>query len=411
MVPVIEALLIKKFPPIFTRARQAEALGREYDRARADYLAQREKVELTKTALREAADQLRAEADTADRLRQALGRELLRDPSTLREYMPISVDLQTVAGQRRDAAERLEQMARGLTPEKLLKTIVTRPVERFITQTAPRMVGQELGRQVLPKVDPAVIQHIVDPRPMTVDRLIDVILTGNIEQLRLGGNLDINIDVDALIETIREQFKEELKRERAELKGKWRERLSELLEEKIQAAKRELGQDTEGDEERDERSGREPAGAEAFDVLAGAVTGTIMTKAVGDERPQSVGSIAMVITEEGVIGGNLEIEYEEEDEGESEEGVQYDALEALAAGRSGLRVTCEKFVGEIGAFDAGKEHYPFKAEGSATVEVLSDDGWSRPKAAQVTVEGTIRKGNLLAGTLKVEAGEFTWTAR
>lgn len=49
--------------------------------------------------------------------------------------------------------------------------------------------------------------------------------------------------------------------------------------------------------------------------------------------------------------------------------------------------------------------------GSATVEVLSDDGWSRPRAVQITVEGTISAGNRLAGTLKVEAGEFTWTAR
>jgi len=145
--------------------------------------------------------------------------------------------------------------------------------------------------------------------------------------------------------------------------------------------------------------------------MSGAVTGAVMTKPSGDDRPEQVGSIAVAVASTGRITGNFELEYVEEDSGESEDELQYDALEALAAGRSGIRAECKQFTGTAGAFDAGKEAYPFTAEGSASVKQAEDDGWSRPETAQVTVRGTIADGNRLEGNLKVGSWEFTWTAR
>jgi hypothetical protein len=351
-VPIIELMLVRKLPGIFGTARKGEVIAKEYDRVRADYKAQRKKVEVFKQTLRDMAKELNQRADRLDRVKDAMKQQLLRDPKFLKQYMVLSVDVARLAQQHRDEARRCEEEARKMTPQRLVNIMVGKPLKQLL-QRAPRILGAEFGRQMLKGVDPKVITGIVESDPMTPDKLIDLIVGGEVDKLLSLKRLGDQFDLDELKAKVKEQFMKELKEKRQELRKKWRERIGEILKEQLDELEKRLGELDKGTERLKQKVLEEE---KPFDLKEVALKGPITS---GDEQKRSVGQITLTIHENGKLEGSFSLKdvHEPKD--------PQDALDALAAG--GAEIQCKKFSGATTGLSKAEKWYSFEAQAECQV--------------------------------------------
>jgi hypothetical protein len=193
-----------------------------------------------KQIYRAEAAELNRLADQIRQTRRDLAAELVAGNITREEHLAQVADLEALANSYDAAAERLIRSGDRLNPAHIIKILG----DNFISTNAVKirnLVNHELQAELDRVLNPQLIQSLIagsDP-----NRFLDILLSGELDQLRDRPNFDFAQFRERLLNQIRQMIKDDSQ----DLRNNWQERMQQLIADEIERQDAQLEQETSGD--------------------------------------------------------------------------------------------------------------------------------------------------------------------
>jgi hypothetical protein len=193
-----------------------------------------------KKIYRDEAAELNRLADQIRQTRRDLAAELIKGNITREEHLAQVADLEALASSYDAAADRLVRSGDRLNPAHIIKLLG----DNFISSNAVKirnLVNHELQAELDRVLNPQLIQSLIAGRDP--NRFLDILLSGELDQLKDRPNFDF----DKFRERLLNQIRQILKDDSEDLKNNWQERMQQLIVDEIERQDAQLGEETAED--------------------------------------------------------------------------------------------------------------------------------------------------------------------
>lgn len=224
----------------------------------------------------------RAEAAELNRLaeqirqtRRDLAAELIRGNITREEHLAQVADLEALASSYDAAADRLVRSGDRLNPAHIIKVLG----DNFISTNVVKirnLVNHQLQAELDRVLNPQLIQSLIAGRDP--NRFLDILLSGELDQLKDRPNFDFAEFRERLMNQIRQMIKDDSQ----DLRNNWQERMQQLIVKEIERQDAQLEQETAGDGAKD---GAESGETNANSASDDSSTDTTTSGSIGSDDP------------------------------------------------------------------------------------------------------------------------------
>lgn len=215
-----------KFGQLFTKVRRVNNIMEDIE-------AQKQLTGEVRDLYREQANSIRDHVKKLEAAREELREQLLSRDVKWDDYKTTAIELDNMIKTYSGTADRFENSANNLRTQDIIKMAGNQLLGEVLGEVKNAVINEVSG-ELESLIHPGILAVLATQQSGGIDSLIDVLVSGDIDDILNGGNYDGKFDVDELKERVRDRIKEILQENKDALKDNMQEKIRDIIQDMIE---------------------------------------------------------------------------------------------------------------------------------------------------------------------------------